>query len=73
MMKKLLLAISFFIALGLYLTSLAPSVQPEVYIIPSILGGLFPVLILANLASLVGWLIKKSGWFLLPLFAFMIT
>ena len=72
-MKKLLLAISFFIALGLYLTSLAPSVQPEVYIIPSILGGLFPVLILANLASLVGWLIKKSGWFLLPLFAFMIT
>lgn len=72
-MKKILLSISFFIALGLYLTSLAPSVEPVVYIIPSILGGLFPVLILANAFSLVGWLIKKSGWFLLPLFAFMIT
>lgn len=67
----LLLIANVVIAFALVGSAFAPKVNPTINYFPAFLGLAYPLLLYANLALLIIWIMLRRKWFLISLFAIL--
>jgi len=67
MIRKIFIFLTFFTSAWLIMASLSSGIQPKLSVIPSILAGLFPVILIFHLLLAFYWIFRKKGWFILSL------
>jgi endonuclease/exonuclease/phosphatase family metal-dependent hydrolase len=71
-LQKFLLIVNFVFITAIFLSYLAPDVNPKTNIIPAIFGLLYPAFFLINFIFLIWWIISWKKYFIFPLIAMLL-